>query len=616
MPYFLSSRNEFSVGASHRPAPPEKPSGSGNHIAKFMLGSVAVGAAVMAAYQAGYIGQHHVKEDYSSPESSKFSTDKKLYDVKHLEDHVVTPSHRNLNGTTLEADDVKKSNTHSGSQDLKDLQSNKEGDSHMQGELEMAPAEEVIPDEEKELPNPLPSGIAPDYQTNHSEAAIVDNNLEREKYEDSTTHLTSSMEREGLHSNVPSEEPVTQATSLHQQTSSDMPKDAPVNEMESPSSLSDAYFLGGKDDENSEVVSLNGEVASVFEPFSEEKEALEMKKRVKDVDIPKDEKMILGFIEAIHAAERRQAELDARIYAEEKRIMKEKYEKELKDARARELMYAEEAALLDKELNKERAKAVTTIKSLKEKAEENLKMELQRKEEAAQLELEKAHELAKAELAAAIATEKASQIEKMAEANLNINALCMAFYARSEEARQSHSAHKLALGSLALEDALSKGLPIQREINALYSSFDGIGGDSLLDLAFLSLPKETLSHGTDTLLQLNQKFDTLKGTLRHFSLIPSGGGGILAHTVAHIASSIKLRETSQSGEGIESVISSVESFLAAGKLAEAADALEVGVCGSKAEEIVVDWVRQARNRAIMEQAFSLLQSYATSISLT
>lgn len=40
--------------------------------------------------------------------------------------------------------------------------------------------------------------------------------------------------------------------------------------------------------------------------------------------------------------------------------------------------------------------------------------------------------------------------------------------------------------------------------------------------------------------QLLLQFDALKGTLRHFSLIPSGGGGILAHTVAHIASSIKV----------------------------------------------------------------------------
>ncbi|KAF8411515.1 hypothetical protein HHK36_004067 [Tetracentron sinense] len=382
----------------------------------------------------------------------------------------------------------------------------------------------------------------------------------------------------------------------------------------------------------------------------------------KDAYISKDGKLVFGFLQAIHAAEERQAELDARVFLEEKRILKEKYEKELKDARASQLKFAEEAAILDKELNKERTKAAATVMLVQEEAEENLKMELERKENEAKLQLKKVQELANAELAAAIASEKASQIEKMAEANLHINALCMAFYARSEEVRQSHSVHKLALGALALEDALSKGLPIQREIDALHTYLEGIDKDSLLDLVLSSLPGETLKYGTDTQLQLNQKatamseaaekgkidslddgdmadccssesralqslgsreansensvFDALKGTLRHFSLIPPGGGGILAHTLAHIASWLKVREDDQSGDGIESVINRVESFLAKGKLAEAADALEGGVSGSQAEELIGDWVRRARNRAITEQALSMLQSYATSISLT
>ncbi|KAH9307467.1 hypothetical protein KI387_035378, partial [Taxus chinensis] len=58
--------------------------------------------------------------------------------------------------------------------------------------------------------------------------------------------------------------------------------------------------------------------------------------------------LVLDFIQAIHAAEQRQAELDAHIYNEFKRTLKEKYEKDLKDARARELMYAEEADSLEK----------------------------------------------------------------------------------------------------------------------------------------------------------------------------------------------------------------------------------------------------------------------------
>lgn len=216
----------------------------------------------------------------------------------------------------------------------------------------------------------------------------------------------------------------------------------------------------------------------------------------------------------------------------------------------------------------------------------------------------------------AIAREKAAQIEKMAEANLHINALCMAFYARSEEARQSHSVHKLALGALALEDALSRGLPIKAEIEALQTYLEGIDKNSVLDLVLSSLPEETIFRGTDTVLQLNHQFDTLKGTLRHFSLIPPGGGGILAHSLARVASWLKIKEGGHSGDGIESIISRVESYLAEGKLAEAADALEEGLQGSQATEIVQVWVRQARNRAIAEQALTLLQSFATSVSLT
>ncbi|CAL5323906.1 unnamed protein product [Camellia sinensis] len=109
-------------------------------------------------------------------------------------------------------------------------------------------------------------------------------------------------------------------------------------------------------------------------------------------------------------------------------------------------------------------------------------------------------------------------------------------------------------------------------------------------------------------------FDALKGTLRHFSMIPPGGGGILAHSLAHVASLLKVKEADQSGDGMESLINRVESFLAEGKLSEAADTLENGVKGTKAAEVISDWLRRARDRAIAEQALTMLQSYATSIS--
>lgn len=132
----------------------------------------------------------------------------------------------------------------------------------------------------------------------------------------------------------------------------------------------------------------------------------------------------------------------------------------------------------------------------------------------------------------------------------------------------------------------------------------------------------------------------MKGTLRHFSLIPQTGGGILSHSLAQVASWLKVhflpnsnnetqlsiserfsfflqvKEADQSGDGVDSLINRVESLLAQGKLCEAADTLENGVKGSQAAEVVSDWIRRARDRAITEQALSILQSYATSVSLT
>ncbi|PKU74341.1 hypothetical protein MA16_Dca003544 [Dendrobium catenatum] len=69
-----------------------------------------------------------------------------------------------------------------------------------------------------------------------------------------------------------------------------------------------------------------------------------------------------------------------------------------------------------------------------------------------------------------------------------------------------------------------------------------------------------------------------------------------------------------SSDSIESLISKVENFLAEKKYAEAADALVEGVRGTEAEVVAIEWSSLARNRAVAEQALSLLQSYALSIT--
>ncbi|KAG4121719.1 hypothetical protein ERO13_D11G225200v2 [Gossypium hirsutum] len=615
---FLYSRKQFSTSPGENPTPKPGSAGgppeSNSGFSRVVLGSAVIVGAALVAYQAGYLDQYFGQVPNDSVDSAKIG-----FDSKDENDVLVVTSHD---------EEIKGQTTHLDLHEQEDatrislppqLETSSETPSvnHPNVEIKSNDSNETLGNSSTSGPEkPLPEySLSSLPSADHSADAAVSAEGNVEKAGSETAPIPDKEIRDiqlDTQSSASLGEKETKAVEPHSHATEDRPQAKPTEDKGAPSSLLDAYHLRDKADD-SYLSSLNRK----YEQLSKETEGFGTAvEELNEGYLSKDGKLILGFLQAIHAAEKRQAELDAHAFAQEKEVLKEKYEKELRNSRARELMRTEEAAILDKELKRERTKAAAALKSLQEKMEEQLRMELEEKEREAELKLQKAQELGKAELAAAIANEKAAQIEKLAEANLNINALCMAFYARSEEAHKSHSVHKLALGALALEDALSKGLPIQKEIDALRTYLEGIEKDSVLDLVLSSLPEETRYHGTNTVLQLNQKFNALKGTLRHFSLIPPGGGGILTHCLAHIASWLKVKEVDQSGEGIESLISRVDKYLAEGKLAEAATALEQGVKGSQAEEIVNDWVKQARNRAITEQALTALQSYATCISLT
>ncbi|XP_006652886.2 MICOS complex subunit MIC60 [Oryza brachyantha] len=574
------------------PGPQGEPSRSGSSVSKVLLGTLVVGGAAMAAYQAGYID--HQFKDRIFPSTIKVQNIRKKYeDLK-------APSEQKDDEMQVVSDpnvDIVQ-NGNSRAHPPKDLPT--EG---------VAPqeipttGEEPVFSEEKERETlaqvmpPVPHEHGVDTKPPSQDVPVIDikpivnDKAASEVLPEETDKTTSAI------SPVPSSS-ATVDPSYHFHTDTDAPKDPSSAGVNEHKSLAETYLLQEEPD--------NSKYTSAKE--SKHDEAI-------STGASDDRKIVLDIIEAIHAAERKQADADAYMYSEEKRKLKEKYEKELKDTRARELMYAEEAAILDKELKKEKVKSAAAIKELQENAEQKLRDELQRKDEEASQQVEKARELAKAELAAALAKEKASQIEQIAEANLNIDALCMAFYARSEETRQSHSVHKLALGTLALEDALSTGSPIRAEVDQLRKSLEGIDKDSLLELALSSVPEDVLEYGSDTPMELKQKFNSLKETIRHFSLIPAGGGGILTHAVAHVASSIKIKED-QSGVGIESLLNRVENLIVNGDLSTAAEALEGGLQGSEAAEIASEWVKQARKRAIAEQTLTLLHSYASSITFS
>lgn len=615
----VSSKKEFSTlpekGSAQKPGSPGSPHGSKGGFSRVLLVGGVISAASLAAYQAGYLDQYLGKKQHDvSLDSSENPYGRKEETIQQFEEPIVSHNEEpNISNPSMEPEqraespsDLQISDTTTGIQG--------QDKTHVEDKSDIRVEDGMLAVQEKE-PREDSQSAETEVSADHNMTSEISSEGTLDKAESKPTEQEEKIQLTPMETQAsagPKEDEENNVPLLQDRTA-DRPENGQNEGVEEPSSLLDTYQLNDNADENT---SLNQK----YEELSKEAEAFAS--AIEELDggnggyLSKDGKLVFDFLQAIHAAEKRQAELDALAFSEEKKALKDKYEKDLRDLRVRELMRTEEAAILEKELKREKAKAASAINSLQEKMEEKLKTELEQKEREAESKLEKAQELAKAELVAAIANEKAAQIKKMSEANLHIDALCMAFYARTQEAHKSHSVHKLALGALALEDALSKGFPIQKEIDALKTSFDGIEKDPVLDLVLSSLPEETRSHGTDTMVQLNQKFNALKGTLRHFSLIPPGGGGILTHSLARVASWLKVKGVDQSGEGIESVICGVENLLSDGKLAEAASTLEEGVKGSQAEEIVSDWVKRARNRAVTEQALLVIQSYATCISLT
>lgn len=79
----------------------------------------------------------------------------------------------------------------------------------------------------------------------------------------------------------------------------------------------------GHDHNSQEFLSMedHNESKSISEQKEDAKEGMES---IKEKDISKDASLVLNFIEAIHAAEQRQADLDAHIYSESKKKIKGK----------------------------------------------------------------------------------------------------------------------------------------------------------------------------------------------------------------------------------------------------------------------------------------------------
>ncbi|CAI5468819.1 unnamed protein product [Closterium sp. Yama58-4] len=100
-----------------------------------------------------------------------------------------------------------------------------------------------------------------------------------------------------------------------------------------------------------------------------------------------------------------------------------------------------------------------------------------------------------------------------------------------------------------------------------------------------------------------------------------GGGelvepGLLSQAVAAVSVALKFPVPSTAGEAPspEQAVAEAAALLVEGRLEEAAEAMERGVKGTRAEGVVRQWGEEVRGRAAVEQAVRVMQAHAGCIA--
>jgi mitofilin len=237
--------------------------------------------------------------------------------------------------------------------------------------------------------------------------------------------------------------------------------------------------------------------------------------------------------------------------------------------------------------------------------------------------------------------ERIQRMELLDETRVVVNALTETLAVNSANLKASHKTLRLHAAVDALAEAAARGAATAEPVAALRACVSGGGAekdDSRGDnggVAFVEAVTATLvtqkdeDKGTPTVASLTNRLDDVRNAARRLALVPKTSGGVLTYLVSFLASTLRLNESVfsegvtssddkslSSSEGVEAALAAATHAMAAGRLAEAAAALEGGVKGSAAEALCAGWVKDARERQRLEMAVAALRAHAAAETAT
>jgi vacuolar-type H+-ATPase subunit I/STV1 len=228
--------------------------------------------------------------------------------------------------------------------------------------------------------------------------------------------------------------------------------------------------------------------------------------------------------------------------------------------------------------------------------------------------------------------ERIQRMEALDETRVAVNALTETLAVNSANLEASHKTLRLHVAVDALAEAAARGAATAEPVAALRACCAGGGAEGDAGVAFVEAVTATLvtrkdeDEGTPTIASLTNRLEDVTRAARRLALVPKTSGGVLTHVVSFLASTLRAKEsvTSEvsssddalSSSGVEAALATATHAMAAGRLAEAAAALEGGVKGSAAEALCAGWVKDARERQRLEMAVAVLRAHAAAETAT
>ncbi|KAL2240192.1 UNVERIFIED_CONTAM: hypothetical protein Sindi_0660400, partial [Sesamum indicum] len=327
IPSYLSFRRAFCVSPKNEPIKPDSGGGAPepeSRLPKVLAGGLALGSVFLAAYYYGALDRYVGKEQQSMSKYTNAWTGDKNTETPPEQQNAYLQA-RELSeaaaGNSPQGSDVSISDADHARQDVQTHaqlnvpeESIKTGEDkgHQAKDMAVLAPENVDHVEGRDLPTAPQSSMPSDDVTSKPAEQSFDLKSPQVKPDDEQNKATESTPIFTAADKTPAEidtKPVSPVPT-EQTTTQDMQEAVKDDSIQKSSSLLDDYYLRDKSEES--VTSSSSKLKDISSSMED----------VYDGFITKDGKLVLDFLQAIHAAEERQAELDAHFFAEEKKAMK------------------------------------------------------------------------------------------------------------------------------------------------------------------------------------------------------------------------------------------------------------------------------------------------------